>query len=131
MEFTPVEGTSDVSGARFVEQLPMKIAPTTVMADDGGVLDVVPLSRHRCCSLRHQAWDALGETLDLGLLDRMMMTFYRFPSWGHHFGTSDGWGMVERCFISHIDGGGYRRHGAVEARRPMHGDGLAQEEVAV
>ena len=44
MEFTPVEGTSDVSGARFVEQLPMKIAPTTVMADDGGVLDVVPLS---------------------------------------------------------------------------------------
>ena len=40
-------------------------------------------------------------------------------------------GMVERCFISHIDGGGYRRHGAVEARCPMHGDGLTQEEVAV
>jgi hypothetical protein len=39
--------------------------------------------------------------------------------------------MVERCFISHIDGGGYRRHGAVETRRPMRGDGLAQEEVAV
>ena len=90
MEFTPVEGTSDVGGARLVEQLPMKIAPTTVMADDGGVLDVVPLSRHHCCSLRHQAWDALGETLDLGLLNRMMMTFYRFPSWGHHFGASDG-----------------------------------------
>ena len=38
---------------------------------------------------------------------------------------------MERCFISHIDDGGYWRHGAVEARRPMHGDVLAQEEVAV
>ena len=106
-------------------QLSMKIMPTTVMADDGGVFDVVPLSRHRRCSLRHQARDAPGETLDLGLPDRTMMAFYRFPSWRHRFGVSAGWGMVERCFISHIDGGGYRRHGAVEARRPMHGDGLA------
>ena len=40
-------------------------------------------------------------------------------------------GVVERYFISHIDGGGDRRHGAVEARRPMHGDGLAHEEVVV
>ena len=64
LEFAPVEGTSDVGGARLVEQLPMKIAPTMVMVDDGGVLDVVPLSRHRRCSLRHQARDALGETLD-------------------------------------------------------------------
>ena len=39
--------------------------------------------------------------------------------------------VVERYFISHIDGGGDQRHGAVEARRPMRGDGLAQEEVAV
>ena len=39
--------------------------------------------------------------------------------------------MVERYFISHIDGGGDRRHGAVEARRPMRGDGLAQEGDAV
>ena len=39
--------------------------------------------------------------------------------------------MVEWYFISHIDGGGDRRHGAVETRRPMRGDGLAQEEVAV
>ena len=39
--------------------------------------------------------------------------------------------VVERYFISLIDGGGDRRHGAVEARRPMRGDGLAQEEVAV
>ena len=90
MEFAPVEGTSDVGGARLVEQLPMKIAPTTVMADDGGVLDVVPLSRHRRCSLRHQARDAPGETLDLGLPDRTMMAFYRFPSWGHRFGVSAG-----------------------------------------
>ena len=40
-------------------------------------------------------------------------------------------GMVERYFISHIDGSGDRRHGVVEARRLMRGDGLAQEEVAV
>ena len=70
----------------------MKIAPTTVMADDDGVFDVVPLSRHRRCSLRHQARDAPGETLDLGLPDRTMMAFYRFPSWGPRFGVSAGWG---------------------------------------
>ena len=99
----------------------MKIAPTTVMADDDGVFDVVPLSRHRRCSLRHQARDAPGETLNLGLPDQTMMVFYRFPSWGRRFGASDGRGMVERCFISHIDGGGYRRHGAGEARCPMRG----------
>ena len=40
-------------------------------------------------------------------------------------------GVVERYLISHIDGGGDRRHGAGEARRPMRGDGLAQEEVVV
>ncbi len=109
----------------------MKIAPTTVMADDGAVLDVVPLSRHRRCSLRHQARDAPGETLNLGLPDRTMMVFYRFPSWGRRFGASDDLGMVERYFISHIDGGGDRRHGAVEVWRPMREDGLAQEEVVV
>ena len=59
-----------------------------------------------------------------------MMAFYRFPYWGHRFGASDGWGMVERCFISHIDGGGYRRDGTVEGRSDAW-DGLAQEEVAV
>ena len=75
MEFAPVEGTSDVGGARLVEQLPMKIAPTMVMADDNDILDVVPLSRHRRCSLRHQDQDAPGETLDLGLPDRTMTVF--------------------------------------------------------
>ena len=40
-------------------------------------------------------------------------------------------GIVERCFIPYIDGGGDRWHGAVETRRPMREDGLAQEEVAV
>ena len=75
MEFAPVEGTNDVGGARLVEQLSMKIAPTTVMADDGGVLDVVSLSRHRRCSLHHQAWDAPGEILDLDLPDHTMMAF--------------------------------------------------------
>ena len=61
----------------------------------------------------------------------------RFPSWGHRF-LSSGWmqdqrtdSLVERCSISLIDGGGSRRHGAVVTLRPMRGDGLAQEEVAV
>jgi hypothetical protein len=39
--------------------------------------------------------------------------------------------LVERYFILHIDDGGSRRRGAVETRRPMRGDGLAQVEVAV
>ena len=39
--------------------------------------------------------------------------------------------LVERYFISLIDGGGSQRHGAVVTRRPMHGDGLAQEGDAV
>ena len=42
-------------------------------------------------SLRHQARGAQGETPDLGLPDRMMMAFYRFPFWGHRFGASAGW----------------------------------------
>lgn len=50
-----------------VTRHPMKIAPTTVMADDGGVCDVVPFSRHRCGKSRHHARDAPRETLDLGL----------------------------------------------------------------
>jgi hypothetical protein len=54
-------------------RLPVKITPTTVMADDGGVCDVIPFSRHRCCRSRHHARDALGETLDLGLPDCTMM----------------------------------------------------------
>ena len=58
-----------------VTRHPMKIAPTTVMADDGGVCDVVPFSRHRCGKSRHHARDAPRETLDLGLPDRTMMAF--------------------------------------------------------
>ena len=38
---------------------------------------------------------------------------------------------MERCVILRIDDGGSRWHGAVVTRRLMHGDGLAQEEVAV
>ena len=75
LNFAPVEGTSAADGARPVAQVPMKIAPNTVMADDGGVFDIVSLSRHRRCSLRHQARDALGGTLDLSLPDRTMMAF--------------------------------------------------------
>ena len=39
--------------------------------------------------------------------------------------------LVERYFILHIDDGESRRRGAVETRRPMRGDGLAQVEVVV
>ena len=48
-------------------------------------------------------------------------------------GSRDQWAasLVERCFILIIDGSRSRRRGAVETWRPMHGDGLAQEEVAV
>ena len=52
---------------------------------------------------------------------------------GADTGSRDQWAgfLVERCFILHIDDGGSRRRGAVETRRPMHGDGLAQMEVVV
>ena len=53
-------------------RLPVKIAPASAMVDDGGVSDVVFLSKHRHCSLCHLTRNAPGETLDLGLLDRMM-----------------------------------------------------------
>ena len=39
--------------------------------------------------------------------------------------------LVERCFILHIDGDGSRRRGAVQIRRLMCEDGLAQEDDAV
>ena len=109
----------------------MKIVTTTVMADDGGVFDVVPLSRHHRCILRHQARDAPGETLDLGLLDQTMMAFIAFPLGGIVLEQVLAGGMVERCFIPHTKGSGYRRHGTVETRRLMCGDGLTQEEVVV
>ena len=38
---------------------------------------------------------------------------------------------MERCGINSIIDGGSRRHGTVETRRPMRGDGLAQEDGAV
>ena len=75
LEFATVEGTSEAGGVCPMAQLLMKIALTTVMADDGGVFDVVSLSRHHRCSWRNQARDAPGETLDLGLPDWMMMAF--------------------------------------------------------
>ena len=48
-------------------------------------------------------------------------------------GPRDQWTafLVERCLSLHIAGGGYRRHGAVETRHPMRGDGLAQGDGAV
>ncbi|XP_044388050.1 uncharacterized protein [Triticum aestivum] len=75
LEFATVEGTSEAGSICPVAQLLMKIAPTMVMADDGGVFDVVSLSRHRRCSWRHQTRGAPGETLDLGLPDWTMMAF--------------------------------------------------------
>lgn len=64
-----VPASYEVGGTR----LPMKIAPTLAMADDGGVYDVVPFSRHRRCKSWHPTRDAPGETLDLDLPDRTMM----------------------------------------------------------
>ena len=49
----------------------------------------------------------------------------------HGFEGPAGAFLVERYFILHIDDGGSRRHGAVETRRPMRGDGLAQVEAVV
>ena len=59
-----------------------------------------------------------------------MATFRcRSPSWGHRFEPSVGWrGQEEEwCFILSIDDDGSRWRGAVETRRLMSGDGLAQE----
>ena len=64
-----VPASCEVGGTR----LPVKIAPTPIMADDGGVYDVVPFSRHRCCRSWHPTHDAPGKTLDLDLPDRTMM----------------------------------------------------------
>ena len=48
-------------------------------------------------------------------------------------GSRDQWttSLVERCFIIHIDGDRSRWHGALEIRRLMCDDGLAQEGDAV
>ena len=48
-------------------------------------------------------------------------------------GSRDQWApfLVERYIILHIDDDGSRRRGAVDTRRPMRGDGLAQVEVVV
>lgn len=43
-----------------------------IIEDDGGIFDVISLSRHCCCSLRHLARAVPGETLDLALLDQTM-----------------------------------------------------------
>ena len=61
LEFATVEGTNEACGVCPMAQLPVQIALTTVMADDGGVFVVVSLSRYRCCSWRHQARDAPGK----------------------------------------------------------------------
>lgn len=63
-----------VNGKIGVTHLPVKIDPTTIMVDDGGVSDVGSLSRHHTCRLRHHARVIPGGTLDLGLLDQTMTT---------------------------------------------------------
>jgi hypothetical protein len=52
-----------------------EIVSTSVMENDGGVFDIVSLSIHRRCSPRHLAPPASGQTLDLGLPDRMIGSF--------------------------------------------------------
>lgn len=130
MEFALAEGTSDVCDAHLVEQLSMKIAPTAVMADDGGVSNVVPLLRHHRCSLPHHARDASRETLDPGLPDQTMAASHcRFPSCGHHFGASVCWMAQEeeQCYIYRKADDGSREHGAAEFRRRARVDGYVQD----
>ena len=97
----------------------MKIALTSVMADDGGVFDIVSLSRHRRCSIRHLARAAPGETLDLGLSDWMMVvllvsfSLLRASFWSIRWLEGQ---EVEGCFIYRIDDGGSRRRGAAGSR---------------
>ena len=55
-------------------RLPVKITPALAIADDGGVSNVVSLSRHHCSSCQ-QTRIAPEETLDLGLLDRRWRLF--------------------------------------------------------
>jgi hypothetical protein len=57
-----------------VADLPVKIASTSVLADDGGVLRVVTLVRHRRCRFHPLARAVPGEILGLGLPDRTMAT---------------------------------------------------------
>lgn len=101
-----------VSSDIRVVLLPVKITPTSAMVDEDGVSDVVPLLMHCCCKLRKYDRDALGETLDLGLLDQTMTTlWYRFPR-GRIVGV-DWRGQKDRCYLA--DDGTWR-HGAAECR---------------
>ncbi|KAE8781458.1 Proteasome subunit alpha type-3 [Hordeum vulgare] len=109
---------------------PVKIASTMVMADDGGVCDVVPFSRHCCWRPWYPARDAPGETLDLGLPDRTMMA----PSMslfllGHRFGACVDWKghKEDQCYIYRKAKGGSRRHDTAEVRRPARVDGYVQD----
>ena len=91
--------------------------------------DVVTLLK--ASSLRSPALhqNVLGETLDLGLLDRTMATLKcRSPSWEHRFGTSFAWRglVVVRCCFYHVGVGESRRHGTTKSRRWTRVDGRAQ-----
>ena len=95
-----------------VVRLPMKIAPASAMADDGGVSDVVSLSRHRHCSPRHPSWTAPGETLDLGLPDRTMTTLSgSFSLLGASFWSS--------CWLGRARRFGVLRHLTRQQRRVL------------
>lgn len=95
-----------------VVRLPVKIAPASAMADDGGVSDVVSLSRHRHCSPRHPSWTAPGETLDLGLPDRTMTALSgSFSLLGASFWS--------RCWMGRARRGGVLRHLTRRRRRVL------------
>ena len=102
------------SGLRLgrVVRLPVKIAPASAMADDGGVSDVASLSRHRHCSPRHPSWTAPGETLDLGLPDRTMTALSgSFSLLGASFWSS--------CWMGRARRGGVLRHLTRRRRRVL------------
>ena len=112
----------------------MKIASTLVLTDDGVVIDVVSLLRHLRCRQRHLPQASPNETLVWVFPGRTMTTSsMSFSLPGNRFGAGADWKGIEADlgFIPRIKDEGSRQRGAVESRRPMRVDGLAQEDGAV
>ena len=100
------------NGEIWATRLPVKTAPAAVLADDGGVSDVVPLSRHRRCRPCNQDRDVPGETLDLGLPDQTMTALLgSFSLPGASFWSS--------CWLGHARRGGVLRHLTRRRRRVL------------
>jgi hypothetical protein len=82
----------DIAGGGFERaRLPVKTAPTLVMADDGGIFPQLPCLRHRCCSSCLLARSTLGEP---------QIWVSRIRRW-QHVVLSPSWGIVfwSRCSL--------------------------------